>query len=105
MSEKRQNDDKYILRFPEGMRDALKGLAKKNARSMNAEVLVALERHLCSQGIQLPDNSTPTSQTPRLDTFVAAALTGLIARAEPGNVFEKALALGTGMMARMEESE
>ena len=35
--------DQYMLRLPPGMRDRLKELAKGNKRSMNAEVLAAIE--------------------------------------------------------------
>lgn len=36
--------DKYIVRFPEGMRDKLKAEAKVNNRTLNAEVVARLER-------------------------------------------------------------
>lgn len=36
--------DRFIVRFPEGMRDRLKQQAKKNRRSMNDEVLFLIER-------------------------------------------------------------
>jgi hypothetical protein len=38
--------DQYMLRFPDGMRDRLAKLAGANGRSMNAEVLEAVEKHL-----------------------------------------------------------
>lgn len=41
-----KNADQYMLRFPEGMRDQLAALAEANGRSMNTEVIAALERHL-----------------------------------------------------------
>lgn len=34
--------DQYIVRFPDGMRDALKADADKNGRSMNAEIISRL---------------------------------------------------------------
>ncbi|WP_371398835.1 Arc family DNA-binding protein [Marinovum algicola] len=45
-SEPRQNQDKFILRLPDGMRDQVKQLAASNHRSMNAEILAALEMWL-----------------------------------------------------------
>lgn len=35
--------DQYIVRFPDGLRDKIKALAKANRRSMNAEIVLALE--------------------------------------------------------------
>lgn len=34
--------DRYIIRMPDGWRDAIKVMAAKNRRSMNAEILIAL---------------------------------------------------------------
>lgn len=38
--------DQYMLRFPEGMRAKLAKLANANGRSMNAEIIDAIEKHL-----------------------------------------------------------
>lgn len=38
-----QPQDKYVLRLPDGMRDRIKLAAEKNNRSMNAEIVAALE--------------------------------------------------------------
>lgn len=38
--------DKFMLRFPDGMRDRLKAEAAKNNRSMNAEIISRLEETL-----------------------------------------------------------
>lgn len=35
--------DQFMVRLPDGMRDKLKELAAQNRRSMNAEIIVALE--------------------------------------------------------------
>lgn len=40
---KPQTEDKYIVRFPDGMRDRLKDAAKGNNRTMNAEIVARLE--------------------------------------------------------------
>lgn len=39
----RTNVDQYMLRFPPGMRGQLKDLAKANNRSMNGEIIAALD--------------------------------------------------------------
>lgn len=36
-------NDSYMLRLPDGWRDAIKERAKGNRRSMNQEILIALE--------------------------------------------------------------
>lgn len=38
--------DQYVVRFPDGLRDQIKALAKTNRRSMNAEIIVALEARM-----------------------------------------------------------
>ena len=37
--------DQYMVRFPDGMRDRLKAEAEKNGRSMNAEIVARLESY------------------------------------------------------------
>lgn len=39
-----QQQDKFVLRMPDGMRDRIKLEAEKNNRSMNAEIIALLER-------------------------------------------------------------
>lgn len=43
-----RDSDKFMLRFPEGMRDRLKEAAKSNNRTMNAEILARLEQSFSS---------------------------------------------------------
>lgn len=38
-----QPQDKYVLRMPDGMRDRIKKAAERSGRSMNAEIIAALE--------------------------------------------------------------
>ncbi|TQX08396.1 Arc family DNA-binding protein, partial [Clostridioides difficile] len=35
--------DKFMLRFPDGMRDAIAERAKRNGRSMNSEIIQIIE--------------------------------------------------------------
>ncbi|ASP50924.1 Arc family DNA-binding protein [Sinorhizobium meliloti] len=37
-----QTQDRYIVRFPDGMRDEIAAAAKANGRSMNAEIIARL---------------------------------------------------------------
>lgn len=60
MSDERkpQKDDKYIVRFPEGMRDRLKEVAKNNNRTLNAEIVARIEQSFQQSGpISASDNS------------------------------------------------
>src|SRR5450631_2137656 len=50
--------DRIIIRLPDGMRDQLTDLAEANGRSLTAEVVAALERHL--KGV---DRVTEISET------------------------------------------
>lgn len=50
--------DKYVIRFPDGMRDQIKALAKVNRRSMNAEIIVALEARMeMTAGVKASETS------------------------------------------------
>lgn len=44
-----QMQDKFNLRFPDGMRDAIAERAKRNGRSMNSEIVQILEDALSSE--------------------------------------------------------
>ncbi|MBI6135089.1 Arc family DNA-binding protein [Serratia marcescens] len=50
-----QMQDKFNLRFPDGMRDAVAERAKKNGRSMNSEIVQIIQDALMFDGI---DEST-----------------------------------------------
>ena len=39
-----QDQDKFVLRLPDGMRERIKERADRNGRSMNAEIVALLER-------------------------------------------------------------
>lgn len=50
MTEKQVRDyDKFMLRFPDGMRDAIAERAKQNGRSMNSEIIQILEDRLSTE--------------------------------------------------------
>lgn len=38
-----RESDKFMLRLPDGMRDQIKAAAERNKRSMNAEIVIALD--------------------------------------------------------------
>lgn len=39
--------DQYVVRFPEGLRAAIKRSAAENGRTMNAEIVFHLRKALC----------------------------------------------------------
>lgn len=41
-----KNADQYMLRLPSGLRDQVAKLAGENGRSMNTEIIEAIEKHL-----------------------------------------------------------
>lgn len=41
-----RTSDQFTLRFPDGMREKCKDLAKNNRRSLNSELILAIEKHL-----------------------------------------------------------
>lgn len=54
MSEKQVRDyDKFMLRFPDGMRDAIAERAKRNGRSMNSEIVQILEDALTQPAVKV----------------------------------------------------
>jgi predicted DNA-binding protein len=41
-----RREDQFVVRLPAGMRDRIAAVAANNGRSMNAEIVKALEKHL-----------------------------------------------------------
>lgn len=50
-----QMQDKFNLRFPDGMRDAIALRAKKNGRSMNSEIIQVLSDALTGKNLSMDD--------------------------------------------------
>lgn len=48
-----QDADKYVIRFPGRMRDRIKAMAKAHRRSMNAEILLAIDEHMAAAGDEI----------------------------------------------------
>jgi plasmid stability protein len=46
MSIARKGDDQYMVRLPDGLRSRIKRRAAVNGRSLNSEIVDAIERHL-----------------------------------------------------------
>ncbi len=50
-----RESDKFMLRLPDGMRDRIKAAAEKNGRSMNAEIVNALESVFSKDSFELEE--------------------------------------------------
>ncbi|HBU7565703.1 TPA: Arc family DNA-binding protein [Enterobacter cloacae] len=69
MSDKQVKDyDKFVVRFPEGMRESIAERAKRNGRSMNSEIVQVLQDAL---------NSEPGSQDLEGISFIHADDSGV----------------------------
>lgn len=54
MAEKQVKDyEKFVVRFPDGMRDAIAERAKQNGRSMNSEIVQILEDALENRPVKV----------------------------------------------------
>lgn len=53
--------DKFVVRMPDGMRERIAEIAQSNHRSMNAEIIITLER-LVDDATHVP-NSGPLAQS------------------------------------------
>lgn len=65
-----QKQDKFTVRFPDGMRDKIAEIAKKNNRSMNSEITLALEEYIKSKN--KIDSTDSTSYSNKLFDFEKA---------------------------------
>ncbi|KFI24208.1 regulatory protein [Haematobacter missouriensis] len=74
-SDQHQFKDRYMLRLPDGMRDDIKRLAETNHRSMNAEIVAALEMHLYASGGPDREYSDYERKVSDLSVIVAALQT------------------------------
>ncbi len=50
-----QTADKFMLRLPDGMRDEIKEMSARNRRSMNAEIVLMLEKQIRTLETQKAD--------------------------------------------------
>ncbi|EGT4354671.1 Arc family DNA-binding protein [Cronobacter sakazakii] len=98
-----QEMDRFNLRLPEGMREAIAERAKRNGRSMNAEILVILSNALLSDGgddewinrlMKIIENTEPTSDED-LEKFglaISEAIKEVTARINKENMRLQAIA-------------
>lgn len=81
---KSREQDKFVLRLPDGLRDRITTLASKNHRSMNSEIINRLERsmvntELCTLQAQLIQQLSDRiveleTRVPELNSLVSTTL-------------------------------
>lgn len=59
---------KFVLRFPQGMREEIREIASNNHRSMTAEIIARLEKTLL--GDRLSADNSNTVQEPIADAYI-----------------------------------
>lgn len=57
MTTTHRHSDRYTVRLPDGWRDVIKAEAQKSHRSMNAEIVAAIETAMRIKGVQLEQAS------------------------------------------------
>ena len=85
-----QNQDKFIVRLPTGMRDRIRLAAEINHRSMNAEVVALLEEHYPA-----PAPEKVTEPAARIMLWLAARIRRR--NPKPGSVRERQAAMYEGI--------
>lgn len=50
--------DQFVIRLPDGWRDTIKDVAAKHHRTMNGEILAAIETGMAAKGVQLETEKT-----------------------------------------------
>lgn len=97
MSEKQVKDyDKFVVRLPEGMREAIADRAKRNGRSMNAEVVQILQDALTNSlfgEIATKENLEKMPEKLRHDLIVRRTLIARVRMAEALRDIEENLEL------------
>lgn len=63
-----QSEDKYVLRLPAGMRDAVKRAADSNGRSMNAEIIHRLKQVGPAEAATSPSHGSSLSPEITMNT-------------------------------------
>lgn len=51
--------DKFVVRLPDGMREAIAEVARTHHRSMNSEIISRLDNSLKAEGIEAPVTDVP----------------------------------------------
>ena len=84
--------DQFVVRLPDGMRDRIKDAAEANGRSMNSEIVAALEEKFPE-----PASSIPFNEIYDLMSYVEAGKDEAEMAARSAEVNERLKARGTSI--------
>ena len=62
-----REQDKFVLRLPEGLRPEIAGIARANQRSMNGEIIVRIQRSLIKDQLQAEQDKLIIQLLKRID--------------------------------------
>lgn len=62
-----REQDKFVLRLPEGLRPEIADIARANQRSMNGEIIVRIQRSLIKDQLQVEQEKLITQLLNRID--------------------------------------
>jgi plasmid stability protein len=54
-----RGDDLYMLRLPNGLRERIRLRAQTSGRSLNTEIIIAIEHHLATAKTPSPNGTLP----------------------------------------------
>lgn len=69
-----ETSDRFIVRFPDGMRDRLKAIAAENGRSLNAEIVYRLQETLMMDDYVSSKNAAPAEPDDGLNALARLSL-------------------------------
>ncbi len=75
--------DKFVVRLPEGMRDQVADVARKNHRSMNSEIIDRLEQSLLNAQFAPAQNSADAEELKSALTRAYRIIDRLLQNADP----------------------
>lgn len=68
MGESREQD-KFVLRLPEGLRTEIANIARANQRSMNGEIIIRIQRSIIQDQIKIEQDKLISQLLNRIDTL------------------------------------
>ncbi|MBE8596871.1 Arc family DNA-binding protein [Xenorhabdus sp. BG5] len=76
-----QTQDKFTVRFPDGLRDAIAKRAEENGRSMNSEIVQILQDVIDNKIVLLPPSrkSEPMTLVPKIEREILEEIARLAA--------------------------
>lgn len=64
-----REQDKFVIRLPDGLRPEIAAIARLNHRSMNGEIIIRLQRSLVQEQLQERQSELITQLLKRIDAL------------------------------------